>query len=118
MIKAKDCMVTDIKEKLRGGDGKAVLTHLFKPGEFDGKARLMARITLEPGCSIGFHEHLHEEEIFYVLSGEATIYESEGSPGTVAHAGDASIIKSGGGHAVRNNGAETLDMLALILLTE
>jgi hypothetical protein len=57
MIRKAEQMVHDIKESLRGGKGSVVLTTLLSPGEYKGKARMVARITLEPGSSIGTHDN-------------------------------------------------------------
>jgi mannose-6-phosphate isomerase-like protein (cupin superfamily) len=118
MIKSEADMVCEIKERMRGGNGQVQLTHLFKPGEFGGQARMIARIRLEPGSSIGLHQHLHEEEIFYIISGEGVISDADEDPGKAVHAGDATITTSGGSHAVRNTGDQPLVMLAVILLTD
>ena len=116
MIKRAEDMVREIKDSMRGGQGQVALTHLFKPGEFQGKARLCARITLEPGCSIGFHEHVHEEEIYYIISGQAVLTDSAVGSDQTLRAGDASITLDGQRHAIRNDSQETLELLALILL--
>lgn len=117
MIKREKDMVSEIRERMRGGDGQVVITHLFKPGEFAGGARLCARLTLEPGCSIGLHDHQHEEEIFYIIKGEGLLTESPDLPEQVLQCGDAAINTAGASHSIRNGGSEPLEMLAVILLT-
>ena len=116
MIKRAEEMIREIKENMRGGSGQVELTHLFQPGEFKGRARLCARITLEPGCSIGLHEHQNEEEIYYVLSGQGLLAEGAGRPEQALRAGDASLALGGQSHTIRNEGPQPLELLALILL--
>ena len=115
MIKNFSEMLSETKENLRGGAGAATLTHVFTPGEFLGKARLCAKITLEPGSSIGFHEHIDEEEIYYIISGQAIVTSSPDDPGKTLNPGDASLTLGGEGHSIRNPGPDTLELLALIL---
>jgi quercetin dioxygenase-like cupin family protein len=37
---------------------------------------MIARVTLQQGCSIGFHEHGQEEELYYILEGEGVFTET------------------------------------------
>ena len=73
MIKRKEEMIPDIKVNMRGGDGQAVVTPVLNKGEYNGNSRLVATIVLEPGCSIGAHVHENEEEIFYIIEGQAGV---------------------------------------------
>ena len=51
---------------MRGGDGQVRVESLLTKEEMYEKGRLFGRLTLEPGCSIGQHEHNGEMETFYV----------------------------------------------------
>lgn len=115
MIKHVDQMIAEIKERMRGGEGQVTITHLFQPGEFKGATRLCARLTLEQGCSIGYHEHLNEEEIFYIISGTGILTDSTLAAEQVLCPGDAAITLGGEGHSIRNDAQETLEVLAIIL---
>ncbi|AEV68877.1 cupin domain-containing protein [Acetivibrio clariflavus] len=114
MIKRADEMVKEIKEQMRGGKGSVEILHIFKQEELKGKARLCAKITINPGCSIGLHQHDNEEEIFYVVKGKGTVDDN----GTLSEvkAGDAILTGNGASHAVENTGDEPLEMIAIILL--
>ncbi|HBP37957.1 MAG TPA: cupin [Clostridiales bacterium] len=116
MIKRAESMIGEIRERMRGGTGQVTVTPVFLPGEYRGKARLIARITLNPGCSIGYHQHLNEEEIFYILKGEAVLADGQENSEQVLRPGDASITLDGQSHSIRNPGGEPLELLALILL--
>ena len=83
MIKRASEMPRTVKPQMRGGDGQAVVTNLLDAGEYQGKSRMIATITLEPGCSIGEHVHEKEEEVFYIIQGTAT-YDDNGTE-TVLH---------------------------------
>lgn len=111
--KAKE-MEQEIRERMRGGKGEVRITHIFKQDELKGKARLVAEITLESGCSIGKHEHAGEEEIFYIIEGEG-IVDDNGDMRQVT-AGDAILTGGGGYHAIENTGTGLLKMMAIILV--
>lgn len=99
---------------MRGGKGSVELMHVFKTEEMTGKARLFAKITLNPGCSIGMHEHDKEEEICYVISGKGII--NDNGIITELNPGDASITGNGASHSIENNGSEPLVFIAVVLL--
>lgn len=111
--KSSECEV-EYREKFRNGDGTVKLTNLIaSPQELNGKGRLFSRITLEPGCSIGFHVHETDGELFYILSGTAE-YNDNGEWKTVS-AGDVTICPPGTGHSIINHGCETVELVAVIL---
>lgn len=114
MIRKAEEMVREIKEQMRGGKGSVEITHIFKQDELTGKARLTARITINPGCSIGMHEHINEEEIFYIIKGKALV-EDNGVKHQI-NAGDATLTVGGEAHSIENIGNEPLELLAVILL--
>ena len=100
-------------EKMRGGNGVVTITSFATPEELNNKGRLFANITLKPGCSIGYHVHENESELFYLMKGEA-LYNDNGTEYPVS-AGDVMICSAGSGHAVANNGAEDAELCAVIL---
>jgi len=113
MIKRKDDYTIQNNENMRGGDGVVVIEHLLTPDELYNKGRLYARITLEPGCSIGYHVHEGEMESFYIIGGEAEI--SDNGEIVLLYTGDSILTQSGVGHSVKSVGAQNLVMIALIL---
>lgn len=114
MIKKSNEMLKTVKPEMRGGTGQAVVTDMLNAGEYFGKARLIATITLEPGCSIGEHMHVNEEEVFYIVEGKA-LYNDNGSS-EVLEKGDACICLAGQKHSIANNSqSDTLIILAIIL---
>jgi mannose-6-phosphate isomerase-like protein (cupin superfamily) len=116
MVRTTDEMITEIRERMRGGVGEVRIKHIFKPGEFKGKARLIAEFTLSEGASVGFHTHDNEEEIYYFISGQGEVDDNgerrRVGPGDAMHTGE------GRGHAVFNTGSEPLLFVAVILLYE
>lgn len=114
MVRRKVDMRTEVKHQLRGGKGCVDFTHLLEAGDLVAKSRLIANIKIQPGNSIGIHEHLNEEEIFYVLKGSGILM--EGNKEIDISEGDVALTISGEAHAIENRGSEPLEMLAIILL--
>ena len=110
--KATDCNKV-YKEQMRGGNGTVEITNFATPEELNNKGRMFANITLNPGCSIGFHMHEGESELFYMIKG-AALYNDNGTEYPVS-AGDVMICPAGSGHSVANNGEETVELCAVIL---
>ena len=61
-------MTTERVENMAGGQGHALIKRLLDEKQLNGKCRLYAEVTLEPGCSLGYHEHHNESETYYILS--------------------------------------------------
>lgn len=114
MIKRAADMATEIREKMRGGTGNVHLIHILDKEEMRGKVRLFAKIILEPNCSIGMHEHVEEEEAYYILKGTGTVWD-DGIKKEV-HAGDVILTGNGASHSIENTGNEPLEFLAVVML--
>lgn len=63
-------MTTERVEHMAGGQGHALVKRLLDEKQLNGKCKLYAQVTLEPGCSLGYHEHHNESETYYILSGK------------------------------------------------
>ena len=114
MIRRKDECKIEYREHMRGGDGTAKVTSFITGAdELCGKGRVFSRITLEPGCSIGYHVHEGDIEFFYILTGTG-VYSDNGELVTV-HAGDVAICEEGHGHSMSNQSNEVLEMIALVV---
>ena len=55
-------------ENMAGGKGHVIIKDLLGEKELNGKCRMYAEVTVEPGCSLGYHEHHGERDS---ASGEA-----------------------------------------------
>ena len=114
MVRKSTEMVRQLNENMRGGKGTVEITHIFRQDELKGKARLCAKIKINPGCSIGLHQHMEEEEIFYIIKGAGQV-DDNGTKYEVCE-GDSILTGGGASHSVENTGIETLEMVAVILL--
>ena len=114
MIKKNGGYEVSLKENMRGGDGTVKITGLLTKEELNEKGRLYGVIRLEPGCSIGYHIHEGESEIFHVLKGSA-LYNDNGTEVTISE-GDTTVTKSGEGHSIKNPSDDTVcEVMALIV---
>lgn len=96
------------------GDGYVIIKELLDEQKLNGKCRLYAEVTLEQGCSLGYHEHHGESETYYILSGRGE-YNDDGILRSV-YAGDVTFTPSGKGHGLKNTGETDLVFMALIIV--
>ena len=109
----KDEQLVEVRNHMAGGAGSVTLNHFLSKEEAYTAGRLFAVNTLLPGCSIGYHKHTGEFEIYYILEGTAEITED----GEIyeLHEGDMMQCKDGSSHGIANKSHEPLRFLALIL---
>ena len=100
-------MTTERVENMAGGTGHVLIKRLLDEKQLNGKCKMYAEVTLEPGCSLGYHEH-------HILSGKG-IYSDNGTLRMVS-AGDVTFTPDGKGHGLTNSGDEDLVFMALIIL--
>ena len=112
MIRRTGEFRTELRNEMRGGHGTVKIEHFWEPkSEMRSHNRMFAKLTLEPGCSIGFHPHDAEEEIFVVIRGRA---EADDNGEIVElNVGDTILTGNGDGHAIRSIGDEPLELLAV-----
>ncbi len=106
-------METVIKENANGGTGRIEILHILDEKERNAGCRMFAQVTIAPGCSLGYHEHHHESETYYVIRGTGE-YNDNGTLRRVS-AGDRTYTPDGCGHGIANDGKEDLVFMALIL---
>ena len=115
MYKSHSSFTSEVSTAMRGGDGMVTLEHIWKQGaEMGSPTRMYSRLLLQPGCSIGWHVHENEEEICYIVAGQARI--DDNGTEVVASVGDSVITRSGEGHSVACEGTEPLEILAIIVM--
>lgn len=111
-------MEIELKERMREGKGKVEIRHLFnEKTELKGHCRLLGRVSIEQGASIGLHPHEQEEEIYYILKGRARVIDTiDGRDESYeAGPGDAILTGNGNRHSIENIGEEPLEFMAVIL---
>lgn len=113
MFISSKAYITETRLNMRGGDGEVILEHFTKES-LPQNVRLMAKITLNKGCSIGYHIHENETEAFFFVSGKGIVNDNGTEKEVIA--GDTLITASGCGHSVKNTGDEPLVIVATIIL--
>ena len=103
----------EVREHARGGEGEITFHHLLEKEQLAPHSRLLVKMVMEPGNSMGFHTHENEGEFFYFLSGAAKIF--DGSEETILYPGDTLFTPSGSSHSIEVYGDETLEYLAIVL---
>ena len=106
-------MRRDPMVKARDGVGTTVFDHILEVTEMETNCRVLAKITLEPGASIGYHQHVDEEDIYYILRGIATVNDN-GQIITV-YPGECVYLRAGDSHGIANDGQEPLEFISIIL---
>ena len=114
MIRRENECKIEYREHMRDGEGTVQITNFINdPSELTNKGRLFAKITLNPGCSIGYHVHDHDSELFYILKGTAEYSDN----GTICEvkAGDVTVCPVGEGHGIANKTDEVVELVAVIV---
>ena len=112
MVIHRNEMKTEIKEHLREGEGSVQMIHLVD-GSTQKNARLFTEMTLNPGCSIGYHKHDSETEYFFILSGTGTV--NDDGKEVQVKPGDSIITGNGAFHSIKNTGDVPLLFHAVIV---
>lgn len=113
MVIKKEDIFIEIKKNMRGGDGDVILNHLV-PQQYLKHSRLIAKMIIPPGASIGEHEHINETEYYIILKGSAIVHDNDKEINVKE--GDVVITSSGGKHSIKNNCDNDLEFIAIIIL--
>ncbi len=102
-------------ENMRGGKGPMDSRMSFSPASpIVGSHFAAAGLnTLMPGSSVGFHEHLQDEEIYVIFSGNGHYVDNDGKKHPVKP-GDLTLCCQGEKHGLENTGSEPLTFIAVI----
>lgn len=113
MIKRPQELTIQKVEKLREGRGNTIIQHLIEGEELKGRAKLISKLTLEPGSSIGVHEHKEDFEIYYILQGEGRVMDN----GYMQPIGSGDVVYTANGesHYLENTGDTELTLLAIVI---
>jgi mannose-6-phosphate isomerase-like protein (cupin superfamily) len=89
-----------------GGSGTALWKQLAYGAHLQGDWNTVEHVTLLPGAGVGEHTHTRTEEIYYIISGEATM-RMNGDLHRVG-AGDLITTPIGGRHCIDNTGDQDM----------
>jgi quercetin dioxygenase-like cupin family protein len=94
------------QEKMRNGEGYVGIQKYNDPN------KMIAKITIPPQSSIGFHTHVEDEEIVYVIEGNGTCIDGENKRNIKT--GDVNFTRKGESHSIINTSDFDLVILAII----
>ena len=98
---------------IAGGEGAGFLTNLVEADKLPAKAGLLAEVTLVPGATVGYHQHIGEGELYYLLSGSGEYTEDDVM--TKVSAGAVTFCYDGHSHGLVNTGKDPLTFIAVIV---
>ena len=116
MLKKKSDIIGNVHENFKGGEGNVTSFHFMTEQEVLGAGRVFAKFSIQPGCSVGYHKHDGDSEVYYILKGKGLI--SDDGTDVVVEAGDAQFCPDGHCHSIKNIGEDTLEYIAIILYTK
>ncbi len=109
--RSENCSRRDVC--VQGGRGLVHIKELTDRDGLYGHGRMFAHVTLDPGCSIGDHDHHHETEFYYIVSGEGVFHDDDTE--VIVRAGDICATGYGHRHGMENRTDAPLEMIALIV---
>ena len=97
----------------RAGKGTIINYRYLSESDMKNKTTGFFVNELMPNSEIGIHEHVGNEEVYFILSGKAIVNDN----GLVAEvgAGDLIFTESGKSHGMKNIGEEPLKFVAFIV---
>lgn len=113
MLIKKEEVKTNKVENPRGGNGVLDCFSYLKNEDITNNMTGFNIMEMEPGSSVGYHQHIDDEEIYFILSGEGKIVDN-GEESDIK-AGDLLYTKQGERHSIKNTGNETLKFVAFIV---
>ncbi len=67
---------------------------------------------LPPGCSIGLHQHIDEDELYFIIEGSGKVSDEEETHAVMS--GHSILTRSGESHSIENTGSCDLVLIAVI----
>ena len=91
------------------GQGSVKNVRLFEAEDFDTRLRFIYYLEMEPGTSIGYHQHGDNEEAYIVMEGKGLMTVNEEA--RAVKTGDVILNKPGWSHGLENTSDQVLKLL-------
>lgn len=111
-----DELLTDLRSKPRGGKGEMIGRVVIPDGQplaMDSPFIASGVNSILPDSGIGFHKHVHDEEVYIIISGQGEYIDNDEKCHKVK-AGDIMFCCKGESHGLFNTGTEPLVFGAVI----
>jgi mannose-6-phosphate isomerase-like protein (cupin superfamily) len=105
--------IVEVKTNTAGEKDAVILECANTEAEMLNKCSLFGRLTLKPGCRVGYHIHEGDIESYFILSGKG-LYTWQGEK-TEVSSGDMAYCGNGEYHDIINTGEDDLVFMALIV---
>ncbi|BDU50265.1 cupin domain-containing protein [Haliovirga abyssi] len=102
-----------ITEKPRGGVGEIIANMYLKDSELENSLTGFNMMQLKKNSEVGYHQHINDEEIYYILTGKGIV--NDNGIEKEVEAGDMIYTKQGEFHSIKNIGDELLEFIAFII---
>lgn len=116
MIKKSDELRIKYDANLKGGMGTVKAINFLEEAESKGAGRLFAVSIIPVGGSIGYHQHIGDNEVYYILKGKAKAVDN--GKEDILEPGDCMVCFDGNYHGIENVGDCDLEYISLILYSE
>ncbi len=105
---------TELYDGLHGGTGNIWVTrNVTKEDQLEG-LDMFAKVEVDIGASIGYHEHIHDAEVYYITAGKGIFFDN-GKVEKSVQPGDFCFISKGQGHGIQNTGDSILEIIAVVV---
>lgn len=104
-----------IREKVAGGQGNLICKYAVPAGSApeDSALQVIGILKLEPGDSVGFHQHKENEETYIFISGTG-LYKDNDEKEYDVGPGDMTVTSKGQFHGLTNTSKEPLVFVGVI----
>jgi mannose-6-phosphate isomerase-like protein (cupin superfamily) len=98
-----------VKKPSHDGAGLVDHAYLFTQNDLDTNLQFVLLCALEPGSSIGYHQHGENEEVYVILEGSGVMRVNDEIREVIA--GDVILNKPGWSHGLENHADVPLKIL-------
>jgi mannose-6-phosphate isomerase-like protein (cupin superfamily) len=111
----KEALLKGDRKDVAGGHGTVYGEYAFTRDKAlkDQAIKEVSWLRLMPGDSIGYHQHVTNEDVYVIISGEGVFKDKDGKDKPVK-AGDVAIVRKGESHGIANSGKEPLVFVDVI----
>ena len=111
----KETLIKVERKDVAGGHGSVFTEYAFTRDKAlkDQAIKEVSWLRIMPGDSIGYHQHVTNEDTYVIVSGEGVFKDKDGKDKPVK-AGDVAIVRKGESHGIANTGTEPLVLIDVI----